>query len=139
MGLAKLCGREGLGKCFGVYPPITGIYAAAGDRSRGSDRVAVPEGEKQPASSNRIVYSSHTNLKQLLAGQTVLDSQYPDSLQKKIDVKSGRIPEGRLVTVKKEDYGESMTYDYTGKKGEQEMKEKQQKEKEAKKEAKKEG
>lgn len=108
MALGKLCGREGKGRCLGVYPPVTGIYTAAGDRSRGSDRVKVPEGEKQEASANRLVYSTRLHLGSLLEGQTIVKSQFPkETLLKQIDISTFQLPEGKPVMITKSDYSKA--------------------------------
>lgn len=108
MALSKLCEREGQGRCLGVYPPITGIYNAAGDKSRGSDRVKVPEGEKQQAWANRLVYSTRLNLGPLLEGQFVVKSQYPgETLLNEININTLQLQEGEPILITKDDYRKS--------------------------------
>jgi len=110
LALAEMCARDeqGKGKCIGIYPPITGIFVPAGDKSKESDRQTSKEGERNDVAwAKNMVYSSRLNMETMLAGSTIVKSQYPDeTMLKEINTVSLNLPTGRLVKVMKKEYDE---------------------------------
>ena len=106
MAISKLCEQQGQGKCVGVYPSLTGIYIAAGDKSRGSDRSNETEGHgRNEERTSRLLYSTRLNLGSLIEGKTIVKSQYPNSsMLGDIDTSTFKIPEGKPFVVTKEMY-----------------------------------
>jgi hypothetical protein len=107
MAVSDLCKREGETsppKCLGTYPALTGIYVAAGDAAKTSDRTE-EKGRVENPFAVRLVYSTRLNLGPLLKGETKIKSQWPDqTLYKEVDITSAQYPVGGPVMVTKGDY-----------------------------------
>ena len=111
------------GKCLGVYPPITGIYVAAGDKAKESDRASRPNERNEFAFSVHLVYSVRLNFDRLLKGETIVASQYPDeTLMRDLDQASFVYPSGQLVTVPGNEFEEVLKIEEERKKQDAEWK-----------------
>ena len=128
-----MCARDGQGKgkCIGIYPPITGIFVPAGDKSKESDRQSSKEGERNDVAwAKNMVYSSRLNMETMLAGSTVIKSQYLDeTMLKEINTVSLNLPTGRLVKVWKQEYEQLKKEEEKKKEEEEKKKEEDEKKK----------
>jgi len=106
--LGEFCNRReyGANLCLATYPMITGIHLPAGDTSKDSDRRVVQPGMiREVAQSDHLVFPIRLNLALLLKGESVVQAQFPEhALLKEVDVSTLRLPAGRPVFVKAQDY-----------------------------------
>lgn len=80
-GLAGLCKNEEYDfTCVSVFPQIFGVSRPTAHTSKWSDIGYGNEADRvvEEANSQHLVYSTRLNMKNLLQGKTVFDTQYPD-------------------------------------------------------------
>lgn len=80
-GLGRMCGdRNKAFRCMSSFPTLVGVSKPAGSSNRGSDVDHTPSDElvHENARSERLIYSTRMNLQNLLIGQQMMFSAFPD-------------------------------------------------------------
>lgn len=106
--LQRICNDRFMGfKCLAPYPTLIGSHKGAGSTSKDSDREDTTKalgGFREKAETGQIVYSTRLNLDRLMAGQTLVESQWPfDALLPEIE-SSVKLPKGHGVYVTADQY-----------------------------------